>query len=692
MARFNRLDNQAPVQSQLEASKPNVGRSVFDFSRVTSGNTLFYMLTPVDCFDVVPGEDISLSAASYLEFRNPLYRPVLNGMRVYFHAYYNRLTDLWEGAQNFLDTGRSGKIALNRPNLIWHATSTINGQYIVNACTPMSLLNFLGLPVEAIQRHSSSSPATPTTGMTSPLYQFQAAISLISTTPSTPHFNFLTVSQAPDFFPADCAFAYQRNWRDFYAPKNLLQDNKYWFPDNEDHFILSYSCENAVVVDYENEDFSNNPGSVPTESMQAQALFCGALPNLASPAAFMNRTREGYVPTNGLANYFYPVLSAIKFRQFKGDRFTSALPFPDLIRGDIPTLDSNSVFTFSLSGLTVNVPLSVVHARANLSDGTQVNSQSVQLIAPNTPVGNYFSADFTTIRAAALDGTVPTSEGMTLYTAPISGTVSGTGTATASNIFKLSQNDIRALETFTVFKERMARTSGDYNDMIESQYGVSPHVHNRTGTYIGGFYQDFNLNVVTQTSESSADSPLGSQAASMSSNGSGSFGSFHVPDFGWIQVYMSIVHDVMYTQGIPRQYCKRVQTDMYFPIFNNLAPQAILNKELFISGNTSTDNDVFAYEDRYAEYKSRTNSVSGFMSLRHDYAAYDTSRVMSRRFNSTPSFNARFVTGIPDNVDMQVFTVYDEPPFDFSVGMSVRRVFPGPYTAIPGALSSNLHA
>ena len=80
------------------------------------------------------------------------------------------------------------------------------------------------------------------------------------------------------------------------------------------------------------------------------------------------------------------------------------------------------------------------------------------------------------------------------------------------------------------------------------------------------------------------------------------------------------------------------------------------------------------------------------MSLSHSTAAYDAARVMSRRFSSTPSLNSLFVSGVPENVDMEVFTVVDEPPFDFSCGISVRRVFPGPYTAIPGSLSSNLHA
>lgn len=137
---------------------------------------------------------------------------------------------------------------------------------------------------------------------------------------------------------------------------------------------------------------------------------------------------------------------------------------------------------------------------------------------------------------------------------------------------------------------------------------------------------------------------------------------------------------------------KKNQLDMYFPIFNNLEPQAIKNKELYVTGDASVDDDIYAYEDRYAEYKSRPNTVTGFMALSHSVAEYDASRIMARRFSTTPELNNAFVMMIPENIDMSVFSVADEPPFDYQIGIQCRRVFPGPYTAVPGSMSSNLHA
>lgn len=621
-SQFKRLDNQAPVQSQLDNSDPKVGRSKFDFSHIHSGNALIGALTPVLNMEVVPNEDIDINLDVLITLRNPLTRPLLNGMRVYFHGYVNYLVDLWEGAKNFLDTGRQGDINLKRPRLVYSVPSLGSSNFTftnldtvigVSACTPLSLLDYLGLPAEEFQKrlvgYKSSDVNFP------PLRSFQAFMKFSND--SIPP-SFVDLSKSPNFFPADCCVAYQRNWRDFYSNKNLLQNNKFWFPDNEDDFILSYSCEEAVALLHGDEmlTYDTTPPAPYTSNQRLAANILGlrldtktynldVTPEPNNPSTFADPKKSSY--EYRLSNA--PNLSGLKFRQFKGDRFTSSLPFPDLIRGEIPAL-----------------------ADYTPSDSTEEGLSSVTM------------------------------------------------------------NAIRALETFTVFKERMARTSGDYNDMIEAQYGYNPHHHVREATYIGGFYTDFSFNSVVQQSQSTDDSPLGTKAGDGRANGSGRIGHIHTRDFGWLQVYMSIVPDVMYTQGIERQFSRKVQTDMYFPIFNNLAPQAILNKELYVTGNTDTDNDVFAYEDRFAEFKSRNNRVSGFIALPHDVAEFDASCIMARRFNSTPALNSQFVTLVPENIDMEVFSVFDEPPFDFQCGFHISRVFPGPYIAVPGSMSSKLHA
>ena len=326
--RYDSFDNGAPTEDRLKFSKTNVGYSAHNFSCTHAGNYVLGMFAPVDCFDVVPTEKLDMSISAVLEFRNPTTRKLFNGFRTFFHCRYNRFIDLWEGARNFIDHGRSGKIDLSRPNSIYHVENFADGDYTnsIDSCTVMSLLNFLGLPPSAMQVNAGDSSSVP------PLRQFQAAFSsgAVSAT-------FSQIGNFTSFFPADCLMAYQRNWRDFYANKNLLQNNKFWFPDNEDHFILSYSCENAVAILYENEDFGSDSSEFSQKTAQARNLGFSAV------GFSLHITPEPNNPATSVDDFgditqFAPNLAGIKFVQMRGDRFTTASPFPDLIRGDIPLL------------------------------------------------------------------------------------------------------------------------------------------------------------------------------------------------------------------------------------------------------------------------------------------------------------------------------------------------------------------
>lgn len=666
MAKYDRMNNQSEPEKQMDSTKPKVGRSVFDNSHLHSGNAIIGALIPVLNMEVLPNEDIDVNLNALIQLRNPLVRPIYNGMRVYFHGYVNYLVDLWEGAKNFLDNGRSGKINLQRPKLIYKVRTSAG--VTTNACTPLSLLDYLGLPCEVFSKKIRYAFNTEKLIVLPPLRSFQAAVYLDADVTSK---NVYEVSASPDFFPADCCMAYQRNWRDFYCNKNLLQNNERWFPANEDHFILSYACEEAVCIKYGDEQLADNVEEA--HNIKVQHSIIGL--NAQYPSSdIVNTTPEPYNPSTS-ADYtvevdsYYPNLSGLKFRQFKGDRFTTALPFPDLIRGDIPLLSDFANISQS------DGTLQYKYGNRDWTDLTNERPDSI-LSGPGGS-SNYAGALYLD---QAHQDRLPEWQSIGFRVKP------------SSSSSTITMNDIRALETWTVFKERMARTNGDYNDMIEAQYGYNPHWRPREATYIGGFYTDFSFSSVVQTSESTDSSSLGDKSGDGTAQGSGRIGHVHTRDFGWLQVYMSIVPDVMYTQGIQRQFSRRVQSDMYFPLFNNLAPQAILNKELYVSGDVSVDNDVYAYEDRYSEFKSKFNRVSGFMSLPHNLAEYDSARIMARRFTSTPQLNSQFLTLVPENIDMEVFTVRDEPTFDFQVGFNITRVAPMPYTAIPGSLSSNLHA
>lgn len=646
--RYNRFDNQSPVETQLRADDVSVPRSAHDCSFIQNGTALIGALFPLKPIWYVPHEDFDISLSAVFEFRNPTTRQLYNGFRVFFNVYQQDITDLWEGARNWIDHGRNGDLNLDRPNLIYKADSE---DYAADASTPLSLMSYFGIPSTCYQTlYLGDLDRLP------PIRWFQCAqadddgeICLYNS------YNF-----GYDFLPADLFFMYQKIWRDYYCNKNLLQNNKFWFPDNEDHFILSYSCTDAVCVNYENEDFHKD-GALSTNyqifnliGTQGVFDFSRLTPEPNNPTTV---PPDNYTPV-----VFAPNLAGLKFRQFRGDRFTTALPFPDLIRGDIPILQATQDAIQQVALINKNGEYSETYPYINNSFSLAPGGN---IVIPNSGSNDqrlYNATESTQQFQLARFGVKLGSLGVT-------------------------QSDLYTLETLTAFRRRMALTNGDFNQSIKAQFGISPQIHDRKARYVGGFYQDFAMSTVTQTSQSDS-SPLGTRAGQGISSGHGSIGHIRTSNFGWIMILCSIVPDVYYTQGLDRQFSLKGSMQLYFPLFNNLPAQAILNKELYVSGIRSINDDVFAWEDRYAEFKSARNVVCGLMSLPVHLARFDTARIIARRFTSTPKLNSLFITMVPENVDMSPFTVTNEPPFDFSVSVNVRRVFPGPYAAIEGSLSS----
>ena len=234
----------------------------------------------------------------------------------------------------------------------------------------------------------------------------------------------------------------------------------------------------------------------------------------------------------------------------------------------------------------------------------------------------------------------------------------------------------------------MARTNGSYNEMIYAQFGHNPKSNSREAIYIGGSFQDILQNSIFQTSESTNESMLGRQVSTGVSASYNKLGEFTAEDHGYVMVLMSIVPDTVYINGIDRKDTALTMEEQYFPIFNNLSAEAILNRELYVSGDTTTDNDAWGWAERFSEYKSRENKVVGFSQLKNNQDEYDSALVMARRFEQTPNLNAKFVTGIPSNVDLSSFSSTDEPPFDFIVRRDVTVNYPMPYKTIPQGLGT----
>ena len=642
--RFNRVDNTAPIVDVAENTTPTASKSNFDENRKIITQAVPYAIIPIDTIFCLPNTEVYLNYDVQVTFRNPAVRKMLNGWRVYLHAYYNRCQDLWEGWNNFITKGRSGNISLKIP----HIKTRINGQ---TPFTPMSLYNYLGYPSEAI-------PVKNTNGTPIPILDKTTGVKVADVTGNNVKKTGLA-DYTNEEINALKAVMYQKLWRDKYSPKNLLQDNKHLFPDNDDHFILSYNADEVAVINYEAE--KESPGG----DLNDKTYYTMDDPNK------------------------HVRIDCLRFRQFQGDRFTTASPFPEMLRGDIPTMDINiseinipkkSLKIDGMSGRTLSlsqnrdVTQSIRYERASIENTEKRNLYhddsgryimiDSEYLQNNTPLGN-MSLDYLTNKNEIQ---IKTNDGIMKA--------------------QLTLSKLRSLEVFTIFAERMARTNGDYNEMIKAQFGYNPKSNNREAIYIGGSFQDIVLNSIYQTSESTETSALGQQVAQGISSSYNKLGNFHANDYGFIMVVMSIVPDTIYTTGLSKLDTALTFEDQYFPIMNNLNAEPILNKELFVSGNKEKDNDLWGYAERFSEYKSRRNHVSGFSELPNTIDEYDSALIMARRFSETPQYNADFVTGYPENYSLDGFTSKDEPPFDVAIRQDVNVMYPMPYVTIPQGLGT----
>ena len=71
-------------------------------------------------------------------------------------------------------------------------------------------------------------------------------------------------------------------------------------------------------------------------------------------------------------------------------------------------------------------------------------------------------------------------------------------------------------------------------------------------------------------------------------------------------------YDHTYQQGLDRMWSRKDRFDFYWPVLANIGEQAVLNKEIYMTGS-ETDDQVFGYQEAWAEYRYKPSRVCGEM-------------------------------------------------------------------------------
>lgn len=629
----------SPALSQIMNEFAKMPRDAFDETRTKDLDAPMFGIIPVECFQMFPNSEGYLRYDVQAILKNPTISRMFSNCKIELRTYKCKNSDLWEGWNNFVTRGRSGKVTKQIPYLRFQARNASDEKYYMTQLpyNPMHYLNVA--PAMYFNNDLSFDGNTGIREYTT----LQATDLLKSSNIGVKNFTsyFNGISALPFVM-------YTKIAKEFQNP-NLLQDNPNWYPENENHdTILSYECSYASNACYGKET----------------VFFKDTVDEI---------TYDEEQPTNDEKSM--PWLNVLYYKQRRGDYFNTASPFPDLLRGDVPTLDllnasvdasaaiASPVQHFiSMLGITADGKLGVPDFKFVSGD----NDESKPLFKPDGDWWTLFARSADDMQTAQL---ITTTELQNL----LKETFKKFGVA---NI-KFSMNEWRRLATMTVFRERMARSDGSYNQMIMAQFRHNPNWHEHGVVYCGGSTQPVVFSEVVQQSES-ATTPLGTTAGRAFSNSTSREIYVKSDDYSIVMTVLCITPNTVYSQGVDRMWSELNQAEQYFPILNNLEPQAIKNKELFISGDVDIDEDVFAYQERFAHFKSRQDQVSGLMALPVSKVGKIGTYLFNRLFDDTPNFNWDFVEGqFTDNED-RVFSSLNQAPFILHISSNFKYIAPMP--------------
>lgn len=258
------------------------------------------------------------------------------------------------------------------------------------------------------------------------------------------------------------------------------------------------------------------------------------------------------------------------------------------------------------------------------------------VLAPVSGAGNVITGSsfdpFVLTGAAQLPGMSYTLQGTTNYGVGSQdvNTVSGSqatayvrtngtsGTFIPNNLYvdsdTLGINIMQLRNAFQVQKllERDARGGTRYTELIRSHFSVvSPDSRLQRPEYLGGNRVPLSIHQITNQSQGENDFLGDLGAMSLSTDRNEDF-TYSATEHGYIIGVCCARYDHSYPQGLNRLWSRKTRFDFYWPEFAHLSEQAVLNKEIYLTG-TYRDDEVFGYQEAWADYRYAPNRVAAEM-------------------------------------------------------------------------------
>lgn len=195
----------------------------------------------------------------------------------------------------------------------------------------------------------------------------------------------------------------------------------------------------------------------------------------------------------------------------------------------------------------------------------------------------------------------------------------------AINNSKITATQLNFLRGFDNFVRRNNLVGFREYNAIYARFGIKPS--EMKSNYVQVIdVRNLPLSVGDVTSTTSTENePLGSYAGKGFMNGDAKF-SFECKDYGFFLQFAHLYVKPIYMQGI-RKHCLRSECfDFYQPEFDGVGPMPISYVEL----KGSHKNSIFGFAERYNEYRTQLDNVTGDFKFDPDMYPWHTARVFGK--------------------------------------------------------------
>jgi hypothetical protein len=432
----------------------------------------------------------------------------------------------------------------------------------------------------------------------------------------------------------------------WWVPNRLVWDNWHAFLGEHDaagaqdtDFTVPILAGGQTVTEASVGHYLGLPIGLDTDSVEVSALPFRGLrliynefyrdQNLIDPVTVVT---DNGADTNGESGAISSPLKSAK----KHDYFTSALPY--LQKGDAQNI---------LDGLTT---LSVETA------ATQGNEVTVESASGQRDL----SADTTNVQVDTLNTGSPLFVDVSALT--------------------ISVNDFRLAMAVQHMLELEAQGGTRPNELIQTMFGVTvPDFRVDRPEYLGGGSGFVNVSPVANTSAdgTNAQGHLTGYGVGQCRGGF----AFSFVEHGYVFGIMRARGELSYFQGLDRHWSRSDKYDFFWPPLQHLGEQPILLKEIYVQ-NSASDDTVFGYQERWAEYRYSKNLITGKLDPNATSAL--SFWHLAEDFASAPSLNQTF---IEDATPMDRITTVDtNPDFVADIWFDVKAARPIPVRSIPAVL------